>query len=352
MGNVFIIFYHKIIPRWGHSKAVSTFLFEMKILKNYFRVITLDDVYEYLTTDRWPDKNSVVITFDDGYVDNYIYAYPILKKLGLKATIFPITSRIIREEIVRPTLEDYWSGKVSKNELYRPKTMAEANYQFLKEGKSEDFLSVEELNKMKDVFSVEGHGRVHAKVFYSEEITDFYDGKNGHWSNIYAYGESDDFSGLEEPQIGYPLFPDRNNLSVRRGFLKKEVKEFIKSIDRNFFNKKDWKKELKRELEKNFSSLLEFETEKERKERVKKELEQAKKELEEITGNSVRHISYPFGHYDDVLVDITSGIYDSAYTIEKDIIRKGQNMWRLPRIEIAKDFSAFITKIIKFSLKR
>ncbi|SNZ10396.1 Polysaccharide deacetylase [Persephonella hydrogeniphila] len=349
--NIFVIFYHKIIPRWGHSKAVSTFYFEMKILKKYFNVITLDDVYEYLTTDRQPDRPSVVISFDDGYLDNYVYAYPVLKKLGLKATIFPISSRILKKDIKRPTLEDYWNGKVSKSELHRPKTMAEANYEFLSKGESEDFLSVSELNSMKDVFDIQGHAKIHAKVFYSEEIIDFYDGKNGHWSNIYAYGNSNDFSSLEKPVLGYPLFPDRNNLSVRRGFLKKEVKDYIKSLDKSFFKKRNWKDILKKELEKNFSSFLNFETEEERKKRVENELIEAKKELESIIGQKVRYLSYPFGHYDDELVEISSHIYDASYTIEKDIIRKGQNLHKLPRIEIAKDFPAFISKIVKFSVR-
>lgn len=349
--NLFIIFYHKIIPRWGHSKAVSTFEIEMKIIKKFFNVITLDDIYEYLTTDKLPEKPSVVISFDDGYLDNFVYAYPILKKLGLKATIFPITSRIIKEGIVRPTLEDYWSGKISKSQLYRPKTMAQANYQFLSTGRSEDFLSVEELHKMKDVFDIQGHAKVHAKVFYSNQIIDFYDGKNGHWSNIYAYGYSDDFSDLDKPVVGYPLFPNRNNLSVRRGFLKKEVKDYIRSLDKSFFKTKNWKDKLKEDLLKTFDSLLYFETEQQRKERVKRELIEAKKELEEITGQKVRHLSYPFGHYDETLVEIASQIYDTAYTIEKDIIKKGQNLHKLPRIEIAKDFPAFLSKIIKFSMK-
>ena len=37
-------------------------------------------------------ENPVLITFDDGYLDNYTNAYPILKKYGFKAMIFCITS--------------------------------------------------------------------------------------------------------------------------------------------------------------------------------------------------------------------------------------------------------------------
>ncbi len=349
--NIFIIFYHKILPKWGFDVAYKTFDFEMKILKKFFNVITLDDVCEYISNDKLPDKPSVVITFDDGYVDNFIYAYPILKKYKLKATIFPITSRINKEGTVRPTLEDYWNNKVSFDELYKPKTMAQANYEFLKTGKSEDFLTVEELNKMKDVFDIQGHAHVHAKVFYEDKIIDFYDGKNGHWSNIYAYGKSNDFSDLDEPKIGYPLFPDKNNLSVKRGFLKEEVKNFIKNLDKNFFKQKNWKEVLRKELEKNFSSFLNFETQEEREERLKKELETSKKELESITGQKIRHLSYPFGHYDDTLVNITKNYFDCAYTVEKDIVKKGQNVYLIPRIAIAKDFTSFLTKIIQYSLK-
>ncbi len=347
--NIFVIFYHKILPKWGFDVAYKTFDYEMRIIKKFFNVLTLDDVYDYLIKDKKPDKPSIVITFDDGYTDNFVYAYPILKKHRLKATIFPITSRINREDKVRPTLEDYWKGKVPFSQLHKPKTMAQANYEFLKYGKSEDFLTVAELNKMKDVFDIQCHADVHAKVFYEDSILDFYDGKNGHWSNIYAYGYSDDFSNLDEPRIGYPLFPDRNNLSVRRGFLKKEVKEFIKSLDNRFFSQKNWKKILKKEVEKNFNSLLEFETTEKRKLRIEKELKKSKTELESMIGQKVRHISYPFGHYDDFLIDIVKDYFDTGFTVEKDIIRKAQNPYKLPRTAIPKDFGSFLGKIVKYT---
>jgi peptidoglycan/xylan/chitin deacetylase (PgdA/CDA1 family) len=347
--NIFIIFYHKILPKWGFDVAYKTFDFEMKIIKKYFKTITLDDVYEYITTDKQPDKPSIVVSFDDGYADNFVYAYPILKKYGLKATIFPVSTRVNKEDKVRPNLEDYWNGNVSFDQLHKPKTMGQANYEFLKYGKSDDFLTVAELNKMKDVFDIQGHAAVHAKVFYEDKIKDIYDGKNGHWSNIYAYGESNDFSKLEDPQVGYPLFPDKNNLGVRRGFLRKEVKEYVKSIDKKFFSQEDWKEQLRKELENKFSSFLNFETDEEREKRTREELKTSKEDLESMIGQKIRHLSYPFGHYDDFLINITKDYFDSAYTVEKDIVRKGQDLYRIPRIAISKDFIGFISKIIKYS---
>ncbi len=345
--NIFVLLYHKILPKWGFDVAVSTFDWEMKIVKQFFNVITLDDVYEYISTGKYPEKPSVVITFDDGYADNFVYAYPILKKYGLKATIFPITSRLNREEKIRPTLEDYWSGKASKDELIKPKDFYGANYPFLKEGKSEDFLTIEELNRMKDVFEIGGHAEIHAKVFYKDEILDFYDGKNGHWSNIYAYGTSDDFSKMEEPVLGYPLFPDKNNLAVKRGYLRQEVKDFIKSIDSCFFKQKNWKEELKKELYSRFDTFLEFETEEHRERRIRDELKRSKKDLESMTGNKIRHFAYPFGHYDDVLIKAASEVFDTAYTVEKGVVTPDKNFHKLPRMVIAKDFVSFVSKIVQ-----
>jgi peptidoglycan/xylan/chitin deacetylase (PgdA/CDA1 family) len=71
---------------------------QMKYLKqNNYNIISLDELYSYYSEGRpIPDK-SVVLTFDDGYSNNYTYAYPILKELGFKGTIFVITSKINQE---------------------------------------------------------------------------------------------------------------------------------------------------------------------------------------------------------------------------------------------------------------
>ena len=57
-----------------------------------YHTITMDELYDYMTKGtELPDK-PVLITFDDGYIDNYKYAFPILKEYNMKATLFMITS--------------------------------------------------------------------------------------------------------------------------------------------------------------------------------------------------------------------------------------------------------------------
>ncbi len=78
--------------RVGLSVSPGTFDAEMKMLSdNGFHTITLFDLYEYLAVGKdLPDK-PIVLTFDDGYIDNYQNAFPVLKKYDMTATFFVLT---------------------------------------------------------------------------------------------------------------------------------------------------------------------------------------------------------------------------------------------------------------------
>ena len=95
-----VLMYHSIIYGKGNSNSLSieTFEKQMKYLKdNGYHTITLTDLYRYfMRVEAIPEK-SVVLTFDDGYENNYSVMFPILKKYKFKATIFVITSHIDKD---------------------------------------------------------------------------------------------------------------------------------------------------------------------------------------------------------------------------------------------------------------
>jgi peptidoglycan/xylan/chitin deacetylase (PgdA/CDA1 family) len=65
--------------------------------ENGFKTCTLEELDQFLNRKIRLPKRSVVITFDDGYLSNYHYAYPILKKYHFKATLFAVAQFINRK---------------------------------------------------------------------------------------------------------------------------------------------------------------------------------------------------------------------------------------------------------------
>lgn len=62
------------------------------IKNNGYTTLTMAELNDYLFKDKPIPEKSVVITFDDGSIDNYTNAFPILKEFNMKATMFVISS--------------------------------------------------------------------------------------------------------------------------------------------------------------------------------------------------------------------------------------------------------------------
>ena len=99
--SVPILLYHNIAdytPDAPYDRSLNmpakTFEQHMRMLKNEgYTPITYEMYYAYETQGTPLPEKPIMITFDDGYLSNYLYAYPVLKSLGMKATIFVITDR-------------------------------------------------------------------------------------------------------------------------------------------------------------------------------------------------------------------------------------------------------------------
>ena len=99
--HIIILAYHRVYPKKDNFFVpyVSPEEFEnqIKYLQKYFKIFSLEELVNFLKNSKICNeeyKNIAVITFDDGYKDNYIYAYPILKRHRIPATIFLTTDYI------------------------------------------------------------------------------------------------------------------------------------------------------------------------------------------------------------------------------------------------------------------
>lgn len=87
-----VLMYHHVTPAPGLvTVSPDTFRAQMAWLARHgYRSVGVTDLAAFFAGQPLPAK-SVMITFDDGYLDNWVYAHPVLAEFGLSATLFVVT---------------------------------------------------------------------------------------------------------------------------------------------------------------------------------------------------------------------------------------------------------------------
>ncbi|HEY9281414.1 MAG TPA: polysaccharide deacetylase family protein [Eoetvoesiella sp.] len=90
-----VLMYHHVSPSDGMiTTSPTNFESQMAWLaKNGYGSLTTAEFAGHLNGNPVPEK-SVLITFDDGYLDNWVYAHPVLSKYGFSAVMFVVSSWI------------------------------------------------------------------------------------------------------------------------------------------------------------------------------------------------------------------------------------------------------------------
>jgi peptidoglycan/xylan/chitin deacetylase (PgdA/CDA1 family) len=101
-----ILLYHHVAPReavppkwnpnegwnWRHSpEGFERQVLELK--KRGYRFQPLSEIADGIRERGTEEPKSAAVTFDDGWLDNYQFAFPILRKLAVPATFFVTTGR-------------------------------------------------------------------------------------------------------------------------------------------------------------------------------------------------------------------------------------------------------------------
>ncbi|MDO5046702.1 polysaccharide deacetylase family protein, partial [Campylobacter sp.] len=119
-----------------------------------FHFITYSEFKDILFERKKPQKKSILLTFDDGYFDNYKFAFPILKELNIPAVCFLVTDNI---------------GKFKRENFdFTPKPHLEIDYK----KDLEHFLNLDEIYEMKDsgIFEFDSHTATHFPCKSSDEV--------------------------------------------------------------------------------------------------------------------------------------------------------------------------------------
>jgi len=283
---------------WRHlSEPVEAFEAFLDLLaREGFRTIGLAEVQAHMRGDTPDLKDAIALTFDDGYLDNWVYVAPLLRKRGMKGTVFVNPDFVDPRELVRPTLEDAWAGRVAAADL------APAG-----------FMSWEELRLLdrEGVLDVQSHAMTHTWHFTGPDIVGWHRGEPlspWPWMAWNARPDRKPFYLTEDQsgfvQAGHPVFAHRQALVARRFFpdegLLGELSDVVRRDGGRFFTQPGWQERLLGVIrdsgDDTFPGALESEAEHQA--RVRRELGASRELIGRQLGKSVDFICWPAGGSD------------------------------------------------------
>ncbi len=302
-----IVMFHSVgtpDPAWSWSYlTVPWRLFDRQLamLRRFgYRSVFLDEYVDIARAGMVERERIVALTFDDGYLDNWVYAAPILKRHGFVGTVFMSTDFIDPAPSPRPRLDPD-----------RPDVAALAKAGFLS---WPEMLGLEQSGVMR----IESHARTHTWYPVGPEIVDF-----RHPGDSYPWMDWNDaperkwayLGGAARPEVwGEPVYRHAKALDGPRYMpepgLGARLRAHVAAIGADFFMRPAWRDEL-------FvlagahgeQSGGRHETREEFLVRARAELADSRRILSEGLGRDVRFLCWPGGGYDDEVFDAAAELY-------------------------------------------
>lgn len=109
-----VLLYHRVVDSEKRNGSmpemtVSPTMFskQMNHLQRYYHPVSFREYFNSGERDRSESKINIMVTFDDGWRDNYEYAYPVLEKYNVPAIIFLVSEYIGTDKL-------FWPERVAK----------------------------------------------------------------------------------------------------------------------------------------------------------------------------------------------------------------------------------------------
>jgi hypothetical protein len=292
------------------SMSESLEVFEtllVRLQRHGYKTVGLSSLYEHMAGREILPPNSIVLTFDDGYLDNWVFVAPLLRKFGMTGVVYVAPEFVQSSEVSRPTLEDVWAGRTKMEDL---DTIGFMNWNELRSLDNEGILDVQ------------CHGLTHTWYFSDRKVIDFHRPRNicpYPWLSWNARPDRKPWYLNEDQQEfvgwGSPVFKHEKSLITRRFFpdssCTEEIVNFVNGRGGSkFFDEANWKLELTTTfefLDEGAEFPGSFETDEKYAARLEFELRESKRQLETRLDKKVDFLSWPGGGVNDLGVKLANG---------------------------------------------
>jgi peptidoglycan/xylan/chitin deacetylase (PgdA/CDA1 family) len=303
--KVIVLMYHRIAniesDPWSLAVSPENFEQQLMILKNEFNVISVTELLDQLKNKRII-KNSICLTFDDAYVDNYLFAKPLLEKYKCPATFFVATQYIDQQiQFWWDELEDIIFNSIklpSKLSIYINREL------FLFECRK-DTLSNDELQKQR------------LWVYYEAPPTERCELYLELWKRLKQLCHSELMSSLRQIKdwAGYTAIKKDDSMAMTLQQLRVLIKEPL--------------------FEAGIHTSAHLALASHAKDVQKPEILNCKEYLKKNLYTYLDVIAYPYGNYNDITIAILKEQnIAAAMTTEQKIITKHSNRYKLGRFQV------------------
>lgn len=329
-----IVYYHSVGPVIKHwyrnflTISQDDFKRQLKYFRDHYTIISMREAWMIRSGLAEPVSHPLVITFDDGYSDNYTFAFPVLKEFEAKATIFISPLYADNREIVRSP------------------------------GDVPGFLSWKEMQIMEDsgLVDIQSHTLSHAKYTTSDKIVGFHHpgGDILHPAiNLFPGRRTDHIGDPTFEKVlpyGYPLFENGPAMTAR---IVKINPDFISLCvdklsdydftDYNFNKAMKCVNEIYNWYRTKDRLITAIETEEEYVSRVTDEIYSSKQIIEEKLNKRVDFLCWPHGVNSEMLHALAMEAGYLMTTQGKSLVISGEDHTRIPE-RLGVDFSSFYNK--------
>lgn len=106
MSRLTIVMYHYVRPlkrtRFPSIKGLDAKLFEEQVsyVQKHYHPISVENLVDAVAGKAALPENPALLTFDDGLIDHYTYAFPVLAERGLTGAFFPPANAVLNRQLL------------------------------------------------------------------------------------------------------------------------------------------------------------------------------------------------------------------------------------------------------------